>query len=103
MPDNSGATGFSSSGNLVFNNRDNSSNTAELRDHKHSRNTAVIEEEKEKEELAKPEFVDRSAQLSATLNSLAVINAVKIVKKDEKGFNFPSIKKDINIFYGSRD
>ena len=38
------------------------------------------DEEKDKEEVKTSEYVDRSAQLSATLNSLAAQNFVNVIK-----------------------
>lgn len=100
----------------------------------------MAREQNKKEENEKPPFVDRSAELSATLNCLAVNRAAAVKnnkhhhksapdnkdskkqdnnKKDDdknkekakddkkeqkaKPEEFSSIKKDINIFYGSRD
>ena len=49
--------------------------------------------QQEQEEFRQSSFVDRSAQLRATLNSLAALNAANVVKAKDKYKNKPIEKK----------
>ena len=50
-------------------------------------------QQQEQEEFRQSPFVDRSAQLRATLNSLAALNAASVVKAKDK-YRVNPIKKD---------
>jgi len=54
-------------------------------------------QQQEQEEFRQSPFVDRSAQLRATLNSLAALNAASVVKAKDKYKNNP-LKKDTQQF-----
>lgn len=101
----SGATsGFSRAGSsyVTFKSGENASRIPEKKRSKDSQDQEHRQEEEKKEEetLKVPEYVDRSAQLSATLNSLALINAAQFLKKGFSRKDIPiSIKKGQNIFY----
>lgn len=82
MPDDRSSGFFGGSGGVVrFNNNDSASR---IPDKKRSRNQQQEpdneEEKREDNEFNNSEFVDRSAQLSATLNSLAMINVANVLK-----------------------
>jgi len=59
------------------------SNTVSVPNRKSSQEqyTGSQKKKEDEEEHKESEFMDRSAQLSASLNSLAMINAVKIIRK----------------------
>ncbi|MCK7484427.1 MAG: hypothetical protein MZU97_01890 [Bacillus subtilis] len=67
---------------INFQRNDNSSNTADIPNRKNSKEyyARLEKEEKEEEKPRESEYVDRSAQLKATLMSLAKINQVSVVK-----------------------
>ncbi|OGI17085.1 MAG: hypothetical protein A2287_04135 [Candidatus Melainabacteria bacterium RIFOXYA12_FULL_32_12] len=99
MPD-SGASGFSRP-YISFNSADSS--VMNTPNQKNSKEQYSRPEEKDKEDenkQKKPEFVDRSAQLRASLNSLAMLNVVSVIKKDNSKENDKNKKITIvkNIF-----
>lgn len=79
MPDDR-QSGLSGSGLIRFNRSDYGSISG-VPDKRRSKNQQEQEEKKEEsEESPKPEYVDRSAQLRATLNSLAMLNVASVIK-----------------------
>jgi len=91
-----GASGFSPNGAIIFN---KTTSTSSLGDSKNSNNAVIMreQEQEEKKEDAKEVFVDRSAQLSATLNSLAVSNAARFVRnKDKRTIKIKDNKNNTN-------
>ncbi|MDD3013126.1 MAG: hypothetical protein PHC34_05430 [Candidatus Gastranaerophilales bacterium] len=97
MPDDrpSGLSG--SSGYIRFNGMDNSGIIPGIPDKKRSRDQhQQSDEDKNKEnkdELKSSEYVDRSAQLSATLDSLAMLNVADVLKNKSKNTNIPKNNK----------
>jgi len=85
MPDDR-TTGLTSTGYVNFKSNDHSGSVAETPNRKSSREEYIRQEKKEEpeEKINDSPYVDRSAQLSATLNSLAMINLVKLTKKKKK-------------------
>lgn len=81
------SSGFYGSGYVRFNTSDNSGSVAGIPNKKRSKDQQPESDEKEKgekkDELKDSEYVDRSAQLRATLNSLAMLNVASVIKQNK--------------------
>ena len=71
-------------GGLNFKSGDLSGTTAKTADDRASRGTEYYRINKEEENSFEDNYMDRSAQLHATLNSLALMNVAGIIKKQLK-------------------
>lgn len=82
MVDNRSAGVFGIGGNLNFKSGDISGTAAKTSDDKMGQGTEyfAMEQQNEQNEFNQSHFVDRSAQLSATLNSLAMMNVAGVIK-----------------------
>lgn len=84
MVDNRSAGFFGIGGSFNFKSGDISGTAAKTSDDKMSQGTeyfATQRAEEEQEALKTSQYVDRSAQLNATLNSLAMMNVANLIKK----------------------
>lgn len=86
MVDNSSS--FKNVGISGINFKDAQSNAGKLSDEKMGSEAQYFaQNEDEEENIEQPEqkqpYVDRSAQLNASLNSLAMMNVIKVLKKDK--------------------
>lgn len=86
MVDNRSAGVFGIGGNLNFKSGDISGTAAKTSDDKMGQGTEyfAMEQQEEQNEFNKNNFVDRSAQLSATLNSLAMMNVAGVIKSKNR-------------------
>lgn len=89
MVDNRSAGFFGIGGSFNFKSGDISGTAAKSQDDRQSPGMEYFQmgEGEEAQQFAESQFVDRSAQLNATLNSLAMMNVANIIKKkkeDEK-------------------
>ncbi len=87
MVDNRSAGFFGIGGSFNFKSGDISGTAAKTSDDKMSQGTeyfATQRAEEEQEALRTSQYVDRSAQLNATLNSLAMMNVANLIKKANK-------------------
>jgi hypothetical protein len=100
MPDDRSSGLQGGSGYIRFNGMDGSGIIPEIPDKKRSKNQSGQAEEDEKKEtqveLKNSEYVDRSAQLRATLNSLAMLNVADVLKNksDKEKLKNKDVKKD---------
>ncbi|MGN0192629.1 MAG: hypothetical protein ACI4CY_03785 [Candidatus Gastranaerophilaceae bacterium] len=78
MVDNRSAGSFEIPGGINFRGGDISGTAAKTSDDRASQGTEYFLTENEEQESAKEEFTDRSAQLRASLNSLALMNVARI-------------------------
>ena len=83
MVDNRSAGFFGIGGSFNFKSGDISGTAAKTADDRQSPGMEYFQQEMQEEapKFAKSQFVDRSAQLNATLNSLAMMNVANIIKK----------------------
>lgn len=95
MVDNRSAGVFGIGGNLNFKSGDISGTAAKTSDDKMGQGTEyfAMEQQEEQNEFNKNHFVDRSAQLSATLNSLAMMNVADVIKSKNRS---KALDKDKN-------
>lgn len=97
MPDDR-SSGFGGRNFITFNSHDNSGRVTGIPDKKRSKDQSSQQEEEteeKKDEFKTSEFVDRSAQLSASLDSLAMLNAARVFKKNLPDSHFfPSKNSD---------
>ena len=86
MVDNRSAGVFGIGGALNFKSGDISGTAAKTSDDKMGQGTEYfsIEQNKEQEDFQKAPYTDRSAQLSATLNSLAMLNVASVIKTKKR-------------------
>ncbi len=87
MVDNRSAGFFGIGGGFNFKSGDISGTAAKTSDDKMGQGTeyfATHKGEEEQNQFNQAPFVDRSAQLNATLNSLAMMNVANIIKKTNK-------------------
>ncbi len=87
MVDNRSAGFFGIGGSFNFKSGDISGTAAKTSDDKMSQGTeyfATQRPEDEQDLHTNSQFVDRSAQLNATLNSLAMMNVANLIKKANK-------------------
>jgi len=86
MVDNRSAGVFGIGGSFNFKSGDASGTAAKLSDDKMGQGDEYIflQRQDEEQQNQKEQFVDRSAQLSATLNSLAMANVAAILKSISK-------------------
>ncbi len=88
MVDNRSAGFYGIGGGFNFKSGDISGTAAKTSDEKQDQGTEymLLRRNKQQEEDEREQFVDRSAQLRASLNSLAALNAanIKLKKDDEK-------------------
>ena len=78
MVDNRSAGSFEIPGGINFRGGDISGTAAKTSDDRASQGTEYFLTENEEQEPEKEEFTDRSAQLRASLNSLALMNVARI-------------------------
>lgn len=103
MPDDRSSGLPGGSGYIRFNGMDGSGIIPEIPDKKRSKNQNNSLEDSEKkedqEELKDSTYVDRSAQLRATLNSLAMMNVADVLKSksDKEKSKKQDVKKDEKI------
>ncbi|MDD3150579.1 MAG: hypothetical protein PHV68_07060 [Candidatus Gastranaerophilales bacterium] len=92
-----GRANFPLGGVSRFSADNNSSNAAGTSREKNSQGTEYFAQEKkddeENKEFKESEFVDRSAQLNASLNSLAMMNVAGIMKKNNPKNPAPTKKE----------
>ena len=83
MVDNRSAGFFGIGGGFNFKSGDISGTAAKTADDRQSPGMDYFQQEMQEEgqQFAESQFVDRSAQLNATLNSLAMMNVANIIKK----------------------
>ena len=85
MVDTRSAGAFGIGGALNFKSGDISGTAAKTSDDRSGRGTEYFRTEKEEDIISSPfdngRYTDRSAQLSATLNSLALMNVAGIINK----------------------
>ena len=83
MVDNRSAGFFGIGGSFNFKSGDISGTAAKTADDRQSPGMEYFQQEMQEEapKFAESQFVDRSAQLNATLNSLAMMNVANIIKK----------------------
>lgn len=87
MVDNRSAGFFGIGGGFNFKSGDISGTAAKTSDDKMGQGTEYFATQKGEEEQAKMNespYIDRSAQLNATLNSLAMMNVANLIKKANK-------------------
>lgn len=85
MVDNRSAGFFGIGGGFNFKSGDISGTAAKSQDDRQSPGMEYFQQENYEEgfEFGNSQFVDRSAQLNATLNSLAMMNVANIIKKNK--------------------
>ena len=85
MVDNRSAGFFGIGGSFNFKSGDISGTAAKSQDDRQSPGMEYFQQENFEEgfEFNNSQFVDRSAQLNATLNSLAMMNVANIIKKNK--------------------
>lgn len=97
MPDDRSSGYLGGGGYIRFNGKDHSGIVSGIPDKKRSKNHHQQSDEDEntenKDELRNSEYVDRSAQLSATLNSLAMLNVADVLKNKAKNASIAKNKK----------
>ncbi len=82
MVDNRSAGFFGIGGSFNFKSGDISGTAAKTADDRQSPGMEYfLQQGEEAQEFSESQFVDRSAQLNATLNSLAMMNVANIIKK----------------------
>ncbi|HIU91533.1 MAG TPA: hypothetical protein IAD26_00215 [Candidatus Limenecus avicola] len=86
MVDNRSAGFFGIGGGFNFKSGDISGTAAKTADDRQSPGMDYFQQEMQEEgqQFAESQFVDRSAQLNATLNSLAMMNVANIIKKKKE-------------------
>ncbi len=86
MVDNRSAGVFGIGGALNFKSGDISGTAAKTSDDKMGQGTEYFatEQAEEQDNFNKNPYTDRSAQLSATLNSLALINVASVIKRTKR-------------------
>lgn len=88
MVDNRSAGFFGIGGSFNFKSGDISGTAAKTSDDKMSQGTEYFAtqqgEEEQSQQFGSSQYVDRSAQLNATLNSLAMMNVANLIKKANK-------------------
>jgi len=97
MPDDRSSGSFGSSGYIRFSGIDGSGRVPGLLDKKRSKDQHPQPEKDDKDdkkEFKSSEFVDRSAQIRATLNSLAMLNVADVLKNKSNKVNLPQTKKE---------
>lgn len=105
MPDDRSSGLPGGSGYIRFNGMDGSGVIPEIPDKKRSKNQSDHPEDSEKkenqEELKESQYIDRSAQLRATLNSLAMMNVADVLKSksDKEKIHKQDVKKNEKIEY----
>ena len=98
MVDNRSAGFFGIGGGFNFKSGDISGTAAKSQDDRQSPGMDYFQQEmyEDSQQFSESQFVDRSAQLSATLNSLAMMNVANIIKKkkdEESKLNDKSLTK----------
>lgn len=101
MVDNRSAGFFGISGAFNFKSGDISGTAAKTNDEKYGPGTeygVINRGEGEEEQPVQEEFTDRSAQLRATLNSLAMMNVAAVINskrpKKQEPFNFDDLESE---------
>lgn len=86
MVDNRSAGVFGIGGGVNFKSGDISGTAAKTSDEKMGQGTEyfAIEQGEEQDNFQKSPYIDRSAQLSASLNSLALINVAGVMKSKKR-------------------
>lgn len=88
MVDNRSAGFFGIGGSFNFKSGDISGTAAKTSDDKMSQGTEYFatqqSEDEQGQQFGSSQYVDRSAQLNATLNSLAMMNVANLIKKANK-------------------
>jgi len=97
MPDDRSSGLLGGSGYIRINGMDNAGIIPGIPDKKRSKDQRQQSDEDKKkennEEFKNSEYVDRSAQLSATLNSLAMLNVADVLKNKSKNNTSSKTKK----------
>ncbi len=86
MVDNRSAGVFGVAGGINFKSGDISGTAAKTSDDRASQGTEYFMQEEE-QQTSSQDFVDRSFQLRATLNSLALLNVVSLLRKNNRKNN----------------
>lgn len=86
MVDNRSAGFFGIGGGFNFKSGDISGTAAKTADDRQSQGMDYfqVQQGEEAQQFSESQFVDRSAQLNATLNSLAMMNVANIIKKKKE-------------------
>ncbi len=96
MVDNRSAGFFGIGGSFNFKSGDISGTAAKTADDRQSPGMEYFQQGEAAEDgnnFSESQFVDRSAQLSATLNSLAMMNVANLIKKNKEEKSKPDDKK----------
>ncbi len=83
MVDNRSAGAFGIAGGINFKSGDISGTAAKTADDRASQGTEYFMQEEE-QQASSPDFVDRSIQLRASLNSLALLNVVSLLRQNNR-------------------
>ncbi|MBQ2644820.1 hypothetical protein IJG14_04515 [bacterium] len=82
MVDTRSAGAFGVAGAINFRSGDISGTAAKTADDRSYRGTEYFQQEQENKHKSNEKYMDRSAQLRATLNSLALMNVAGIIKNN---------------------
>lgn len=95
--DNRSAGFFGIGGSFNFKSGDISGTAAKTSDEKMGQGTEYFAQDQNPEEMenfSSSQFVDRSAQLNATLNSLAMMNVANLLKKNKDQKSYRKITEE---------
>lgn len=92
MVDNRSAGVLGIGGGINFKSGDISGTAAKTSDDRASQGTEYFLQEGEEQQQQNDGFVDRSMQLRASLNSLALLNVVSVLRNKKKSIIFNEIK-----------
>ena len=93
MVDNRSAGVLGVGGGINFKSGDISGTAAKTADDRASQGTEYFLQEGSEEQKQSDGFVDRSMQLRASLNSLALLNVVSVLRNKQKSVIFEETKK----------
>ena len=93
MVDNRSAGVLGIGGGINFKSGDISGTAAKTSDDRASQGTEYFLQEGEEQQQQNDGFVDRSMQLRASLNSLALLNVVSVLRNKKKSIIFTETKK----------
>ncbi len=93
MVDNRSAGVLGIGGGINFKSGDISGTAAKTSDDRASQGTEYFLQESEEQQRQNDGFVDRSMQLRASLNSLALLNVVSVLRNKKRSFLFNDVKR----------
>lgn len=92
--DNRSSSSFDIPGLINFKSGDISGTAAKTSRDRYGRGTEYYAAENDAEKISDNEFADKSAQLRASLNSLALINVAGIITHRQKNINKKTVNKE---------